>query len=129
MECFIDRLETVLKEQKITKTQLAADISMRRENLSDWKKNGGVPSSDVGIKIANYLNISLEWLVTGEGAKYVCPAEVPEEIFYLRKFELDLFKKYEDLSPDKKEVIKTLIKTLWEQDHQQNSVEDQFKKA
>ena len=52
MEYFIDRLEKVLKDKGISKTELAEKNGIRRPTISDWKKNGAVPSGDVGLKIA-----------------------------------------------------------------------------
>lgn len=66
MENFIDRLEKKLDEKKITKTELATDLGIRRPTLSEWKKNGAIPAGDVCLKIANYLGVSVEWLITGK---------------------------------------------------------------
>lgn len=127
MEGFIERLEETLKEKGISIRKFTSDLQIREGNIYYWKKNGNLPQSDVGLKIAEYLNVSLNWLITGEGFKFVSPAEVPEEIFYLRKFELDLFKMYEELTPEQKQVIKTMIKALYNEAKEKE--EDSFKKT
>jgi transcriptional regulator with XRE-family HTH domain len=66
METFITRLEQLLKEKHISQSKLAVDVNMRRSTLSDWKNNGSVPPVDLAIKIADYLETSVEYLVTGK---------------------------------------------------------------
>ena len=66
--CFMDRVESILKEKRLTQKELAEDLGLRRPTLSDWKKNGAVPAGDICIRIADYLGVSVEWLVTGKEA-------------------------------------------------------------
>lgn len=65
METFIERLERLLKESHTTQTALADSIGLRRTTISDWKRNGSYPSADVAVKIAEKLDTSVEYLVTG----------------------------------------------------------------
>lgn len=66
MKTFIDRVEEILERSGISKTELAEVLNIRRPTLSEWKKNGAFPSADIALKIAKYLNVSVEWLITGE---------------------------------------------------------------
>lgn len=65
METFIERLERLLKESHTTQAALADSIGLRRTTISDWKRNGSYPSADVAVKIAEKLDTSVEYLVTG----------------------------------------------------------------
>ena len=67
-ETFMDRVETLLKEKRITQKEMADTLSLRRPTLSDWKKNGAVPAGDICLKIADYLGVSVEWLISGKEA-------------------------------------------------------------
>ena len=127
MEGFIERLEKTLKEQGISTRRFASDLDIREANIYYWKKNGNLPKTEVLEKIAKYLNVKTSWLVSGDGCKYLSVAEVPEEVYYLRKFELDLFKMYEELTPEQKNVIKTMIKALYKETKEKE--EDSFKKT
>lgn len=62
---FMDRVESVLKERKWTQKEMAESLGLRRPTLSDWKKNGAVPAGDIALKIAEYLNVSIVWLISG----------------------------------------------------------------
>lgn len=98
MEYFIDRLEKVLKDKGISKTELAEKNGIRRPTISDWKKNGAVPSGDVCLKIAKYLGVSAEWLISGEETKDYIPAEEKKRLSMLR-----------ELTPEQRHTIDVLL--------------------
>jgi transcriptional regulator with XRE-family HTH domain len=62
---FIERLETLLKEKGVSQKSLAEYIGIRNPSISEWKKEGTIPRADIAIKIAEYLNVSVEYLITG----------------------------------------------------------------
>jgi len=99
MEMFSDRLDTVLKEKKITQKELAEFLQIRRPTISDWKKNGAVPPADVALKIAKFLDVDIWWLVFGESQ------EAPE----LTAEQKRLLASWEELSGQDKEEIEMLI--------------------
>lgn len=93
---FMDRVEMILKQKKQTQKELAEELGLRRPSLSDWKKNGSVPAGDVCLKIANYLKVSVEWLISGkEGG--------------LSKEESELLAQWSMLSPEQKNNINILL--------------------
>lgn len=72
-EIFMDRVEDVLKQKKLTQKELAEDLGLRRPTLSDWKKNGAVPAGDICLRIAYYLGVSVEWLISGKEKEELAP--------------------------------------------------------
>lgn len=102
--CFMDRVESILKEKRLTQKELAEDLGLRRPTLSDWKKNGAVPAGDICIRIADYLGVSVEWLVTGKEAA-------------LSSEERTLLKQWQVLSEEQKDTIRTLL-DKWVSEHQ-----------
>jgi transcriptional regulator with XRE-family HTH domain len=62
---FIERLEILLKERGISQKSLAEYIGIRNPSISEWKKEGTIPRADIAIKIAEYINVSVEYLITG----------------------------------------------------------------
>jgi len=99
MTLFIDRLETLLKEKKVTQKELAEFLNIRRPTISDWKKNGAVPSADIALKIAKYLDTTVEFLVYGESEE--APELTPEQ--------KKLLASWAELSDEDKEEIGMLI--------------------
>ena len=96
---FIDRVESILKAKKLTQKELADKLKLRRPTLSDWKKNGAIPAGDICLKIAQYLDVSVEWLITGKETGYT-----NEE----RKF-LSLFGR---LEPSQQKTILAVIEQM-----------------
>lgn len=56
-------LFTIIEKSGITISQLAKEIGISQGNISDWKSGKCLPSLNALIKIADYLNISLDRLV------------------------------------------------------------------
>ena len=102
--CFMDRVESILKEKRLTQIELAEDLGLRRPTLSDWKKNGAVPAADICLRIAEYLGVSVEWLVTGKETA-------------LTSEEKTLLKQWKILTPDQKDTLRTLL-NKWESEYQ-----------
>lgn len=102
-ECFMDRVESILKEKRLTQKELAEELMLRRPTLSDWKKNGAVPTADICLRIADYLGVSVEWLVTGKESG-------------LTSEEKTLLKQWKILTPDQKDTLRTLL-NKWEAEY------------
>jgi transcriptional regulator with XRE-family HTH domain len=59
------RLISLLEKRKITRQDACKGAGITRGSITNWS-NGNVPSVDRVVKIARYLNISLNWLLIGE---------------------------------------------------------------
>lgn len=79
---FIDRVEKLIEKSGVTKKDFAAKIGITQQAIYDWKKRQTIPSADIAVKIANYLNTSVEYLVTGSepGIKTKIPEDLQEII-------------------------------------------------
>ena len=56
------QIEKICKEKKIKITSLINEMNMSKGNLANWKK-GGYPSVEVLIRIADYLQVSTDYLL------------------------------------------------------------------
>jgi len=99
---FMDRVESVLKERNLTQKELAESLNLRRPTLSDWKKNGAVPAGDICLRIAEYLNVSVEWLISGKESG-------------LSNEEKWLLAQWGQLDPTQQDTVRTLL-DKWEAD-------------
>lgn len=61
-----DRIESLIKDRKMTKKQFCLDLSISTGNLGDWKRGKSTPSTNKLIEIAAYFGVSLDWLLTGQ---------------------------------------------------------------
>lgn len=59
----LDNLYKVMNERKISSSKLAKDNNISTGNISDWKMGRSNPKTDTLIKIADYLNVSIDYLV------------------------------------------------------------------
>ena len=58
--------EDLLKMNKTTVYRVAKDTGIAASTLSDWKSGRSVPKLDKIKLIANYFNVPLEYMLTGE---------------------------------------------------------------
>ncbi len=61
---YIKRIEKTLKEKKITAKKMLIDLGYSDSLISTWKK-GSEPSAIKLLRICKYLNISIEYVLTG----------------------------------------------------------------
>lgn len=66
MSIFIEQVDKLLSESGKTKIELAKYAGISTQSFYDWKNRNTVPAADVAVKIADFLNTSVEFLVTGE---------------------------------------------------------------
>lgn len=59
---FVEKLDNLLKERHITKTELSRQINVSEGTIRQWY-NGKMPTLDKVIKISQYFTISIDELV------------------------------------------------------------------
>lgn len=72
-ENIVDRVDTILKEKNLKRQALADSIGVSLQSFTDWKRRNSIPAGDILLRIAKYLNVSLEWLITGEDEEGLSP--------------------------------------------------------
>ena len=98
----VERIDKLLKERNLNRVALADAIGIKPQNISAWSVRGTVPAGDICLKVAEFLNVSAVWLITGK-----------EE--GLSNEEEKLLSIYQKLSPDQKDTIWTLMEK-WERE-------------
>lgn len=96
---FIDRIDEKLKEKQLKRLTLCDELGITHSAISDWKRRNTIPAADVCLKIADYLDVSVEWLVTGK--EKTAPQYTKEE--------QNLLRKYNDLTDGQKRSVEILI--------------------
>ncbi len=66
---FWERVENLLDQKGINKKTLASEAGIDSSNISKGLKSGGSPSADTAVKIAKFLNTTVEYLVTGTDSR------------------------------------------------------------
>lgn len=90
-----------MDSQNLSQKQLANNASIRQTTISEWKKNGNLPNGETAIKLAQYFNVSLDYLLTGE-----------DKNNELSPDEIELLSLYKPLSRSNKLLLKGIITTM-----------------
>ncbi len=61
-----DRIYETLAEKGLKKGDFYRYSGIRSQSLKDWKKRGSIPAADTAIKMAEFLKVSVKWLILGE---------------------------------------------------------------
>ena len=64
-DSFVGRIDALLKTKKKNRNDIYNDLSISKNLIGQWTQKGTIPSADTACKIADYLNTSVEFLVTG----------------------------------------------------------------
>lgn len=72
---FKDRLELLANEEGYTMNALTKMISVHPSTLNNWLEGKTIPDNMKLQELCVYLNVSLEWLITGSGDMYTRPLE------------------------------------------------------
>lgn len=62
---FYDRLRELCKEKGTTLSAVLKELGLSTGSTGTWKK-GQLPKGDILVKIAEYLNTSIDYIVLGE---------------------------------------------------------------
>lgn len=96
----VERIDRLLKKRNLNRVALAEAIGIKPQNISAWSVRGTVPAGDICLRVADFLNVSAVWLITGK-----------EE--GMSNEEKKLLTIYQKLSAQQKDTIWTLLEK-WE---------------
>lgn len=100
----VERIDRLLKERNLNRGALAEAIGINPQNISAWSVRGTVPAGDICLKVAEFLNVSAVWLITGKDDK-------------MSNEEKKLLTIYQKLSPQQKDTIWTLLEK-WDAEYE-----------
>ncbi len=60
---FSERLLNLIKEKGINKNQLQKELNLNKSSILNWTQRGNVPSGDTLSLLANYFNVSVDYLL------------------------------------------------------------------
>ncbi len=64
---FGDRLALARESQNLTQDQLAERLGLRMQTIRNWESDRSEPRANKLQMLAGFLNVSMIWLLTGEG--------------------------------------------------------------
>ncbi len=63
MIIIMERIQWLVERNQITLYRMAKDLGFSTSKVSAWKQKGTLPTSDALVKIADYFDVSLDYLV------------------------------------------------------------------
>ena len=78
---FVECLDGLLTESGISRNKMLTDLQIAKNSFNNWAKRGTIPSGDVIVKIADYFNVSTDYLLGRTDIKNP-PAETEGLIFH-----------------------------------------------
>ncbi len=102
MNKFADRLLSARKAKSISQQELAKLAKVHFTNVGKYERGEAVPSADVLNRVAKALEVSPDFLLNGTLGDKAIDAIKDEEL-------LIQFKKVEQLSNDKKKLVKEFL--------------------
>ena len=89
--------------EKISQQQLADNIMVSQQSVNKYENHNIEPDIDTLIKIADYFNVSLDYLVGRTAKEEIC------NNFDLNTAEMSMMKNFRKLSAEQKMCIMNLI--------------------
>lgn len=60
---FLDKVLELITEKGISKNRFLMDIQISKNSIDNWEKRGNIPPGDIVAKIAQYFNVSTDYLL------------------------------------------------------------------
>lgn len=81
---FFKQLEHLCKMNKVSISTVINNLGMSKGSITSWR-NGVIPNGDTIIKIAEYFNVSTDYLLTGKISNADLSNQEQELIYLFRK--------------------------------------------
>ena len=105
--------QILLDEKGLKNADVARATGISNMTLSDWKRGKSVPKSDKMRKIAEYLNVSVDYLMTGKDVEFTAEmAEIDVTLSNMSERMKEYALRLNNLPSDKQELVMNLIDTL-----------------
>lgn len=110
--------EQLLQKLNVTPYKISKETGVTQTTLSNWKNGKSTPSTANMQKIADYFNVSIDYLMTGEenegGEKYYLneeTAEMAQKIFENKELRA-LFDVQSDMQPENLKALHDMALAL-----------------
>lgn len=105
MSNFWERVDEELEYKGMNRKSLASEVGFNLGNIGKGIQLGSSPSADTAVKIAKVLNVSVEYLVTGQDSSFQ-----KENLDLHRYREYSSFiNQLDSLPENQRELIKSIV--------------------
>lgn len=104
--------EKLLKEKGLTAYKISKETGIGRSTFTDWKNGRSIPGTDKLIKIAECLDVSVEYLKTGKETSNKEKAQIDVQLSRQPQTIKEYMLKFANLPEEKRNQIMSLIDML-----------------
>lgn len=108
---FAARLKDELEYQGLRMSDLAKHLGTKQSTIQGWIDRGSIPAADTALKIAHFLNVSIEYLLTGEDSETERKSTIKD---FVTDEEYEYLIKYRNLPAHDKVMMKKIIDAAYE---------------
>ena len=106
---FLERTLDLIQKKGITKNKLLTDLHLSKNSFLNWSERGNIPSAEVVQKIADYLDVPLDYLLGRTDDSNQKPGETN---IRFDEFEFAMHNETKDLSDDDKNMLLDMARIL-----------------
>lgn len=100
-----DRIKKLRDENNISQADLSEFLGISQQALSKWENGKTQPDNETLVKLSNYFNVSIDYLLGNSESKKINKP-------YDDELEKVLFSKAKDLTYDEKKTIINVINAI-----------------
>ena len=63
MNIFLENVLLLLSQKEISKNKMLTDLKLGKNSFVNWENRGTIPSGETLYKIAEYFNVSIDYLL------------------------------------------------------------------
>ena len=106
---FSERLETLLKDKRVTWKKVSTELHIGRNQKKYWEDNGIVPGMETLLKLATYFAVSLDYLRGTDVLKEKAINTLDNQILTLSPQEVHLILKYRKLDDEGRIMVDSAL--------------------
>ncbi len=98
------RFQDLLEKKNITAYNVAKNTGVTTATLTSWKQGKYVPKNDKLEAIANYLGVTVSYILNGSNEDSVFPTFEPEHV--------EIIELYSKLNKEQKDAFMNILRSL-----------------
>lgn len=106
----MNSIRELRKERNLTQIQLAEMFNVDQTAVSKWELNKAVPETKILIKLSDYFDVSIDYLLGR--TRYYYPDQVSSVPFKLTKEEIKLIGNFRSMRSDIQSIYLNMSETL-----------------
>jgi transcriptional regulator with XRE-family HTH domain len=74
-KAIFERIECIRKKKGFDRKTIAEYAGVAQQTIGNWERNNSMPAADTAIKVSEFLEVSVYWLITGKNPDCLTPEQ------------------------------------------------------